>query len=644
MVLSEILSLKSRHKVTQLLILVFIYLFIILLYKSALLEALELYTYDKLIQRYSAISNAPQVTVITINEADINQLANYPVSDEILADILAQLEHYQTSVIGFDIFRNIPVPPGHKKLEKLLSQSPNIIAPMKYGDSKFTEILPPSILRDTGQFGFTDGLIDRDNIVRRGLISLHKDQQTHFYSLAFRMALLYLQEKNITIQSDANNYLQLGTTSIVPLKPDDGGYVNEDTKGYQFLLDFCKPPESIPRYTLAQFRSGQVKLEDFKDKAVLVGVDAESVKDHFYMPCSSQETGYNKLISGVMIHAAILDQLVRVAEQGHTPMKTATDWQEILWILLWVFIGGLISQWQHTFRRLLLSWVLAVGVLIGLTIVLFIQNVWLIVATPLFGFFLSSLLITAHKAMREKQQRTQLMNLFSKHVAPEIAEELWQKQEKFIAEGRPRPQQITATVMFTDIQNFTSLAEELEPTIFFDWLNEYLAAMTPLVAQHGGVVIRFVGDAIFAGFGIPVSRHSEIEICQDAINAVHCALAMNEKLIQLNKLWQQQGIPTMAMRVGLFTGPLATGSIGAKDRMEYTVHGDTVNTAARLEAFDKDQFIPDYFNHPCRILIAGKMEGYLADQFQLEAIGNVVLRGKKQKVDIYRVIGKVKKL
>lgn len=641
--MNRYLSFKKKHSVTQILIGFLTYLFIVLLYKSALLETLELYAYDKLIQQYSVKSEGSPVTVIKIDEADINQLENYPVTDGILAEVLTQLEHYEASVIGFDMFRNIPVQPGHEKLKTLLSQYQNIIAPMKYGNSKSTEILPPPVLRDTGQFGFTDGLIDRDNIVRRALITLHKDQQTPYYSLALHMTLLYFQEHNISYQPDAANNLQLGTTSIVPLKSDDGGYVGEDTKGYQFLMDFCKPPESIPRYTLTQFRSGHIKVKDFKDKLVLIGVDAASVKDHFYLPCSAQETGHNKLVSGVMIHAAIIDQLARIAEKGHAPMKTVDDWQEMFWVLLWIFVGGLISQRQHSFRRLILVWMTGLAVLIGLTVLLFTQGVWLIVATPILALFLSSILITAHRAMKEKQQRTQLMNLFSKHVAPEIAEELWLKQEYFFTEGRPRPQQAIATVMFSDLKNFTSLAEGLEPDIFFDWLNEYLAEMTPLVAKHGGVVIRFIGDAIFAGFGIPVQRQSETEIRQDAINGVCCALAMNEKLIQLNRQWQQLGKPVVAMRIGLFTGSVATGSIGAQDRMEYTIHGDTVNTAARLEAFDKYKFTPDYFNQPCRILIGGKTVEYLANQFQLEAMGNVELRGKKEKVNVFRVTGKVNK-
>jgi len=620
---------------------VLIYLFIILLYKNGLLETIELYAYDKLIQQFSITSHSSPVTVINIDEADINQMDSYPVSDGVLAEVLSKIATYEASVIGFDIFRNIPVPPGQKKLETFLSEYPNVIAPMKYGNSKSTEILPPAILRGVGRFGFTDGLVDRDNILRRALLTLHKDQQTPYYSFALHITLLYLQEKNITFQSDENKHLQLGTTSIVPLKPNDGGYVNEDTKGYQFLFDFCKPPESIRRYTLAQFKSGQIKREDFKDKIVLVGMDAESVKDHFYMPCSAQETGHEKLISGVMIHAGIIDQLVRIAKEGHAPIKTAEDWQEMLWILIWTIIGGLVSWRQYSLRRLIVIWLVGFFVLIGLTAFLFAQGVWLIVATPALALLLSGILSIAHRAAKEQQQRTQLMNLFSKHVSPEIAEELWQKQEMFFKEGRALPQQTIATVLFTDLKNATSLAEELKPAAFFDWLNEYLNEMTPLVAKHKGVVIRFIGDAIFAGFGIPVPRQSEAENRQDAINAVSCALEMNEKLIQLNKQWQQQDIPVVAMRIGLYTGTLAIGSIGTQERMEFAIQGDAVNIAARLETFDKHKFTPDYFRQPCRILIGGKTVEYLAGQFLLEAMGKVELKGKKEKVDVYRVVGKV---
>jgi adenylate cyclase len=618
------------------LIIFLVYCSVFSFYKSDASEFFELYAYDKLLQRYPAVSTVPPITAITITENDISQLKSWPISDSLLAEVLAQLIQYKARVIGIDIYRDTPVPPGHKTLDTLFRQHQNIIASMKYSDKQSTRVNPPAALLETEQFGFIDVLPDRDGIVRRGLLFLD-DGKEIFYSLPLRIALMYLQKEGITPQADTTN-LRLNSTTIAPFKPNDGGYVNADAKGYQFLLDFCKPSGSIPRYTLKQFRQGNIRAEDFMDKIILIGVVAESVKDFYYTSCN-RGTEHNQQVSGVLMHAAIVDQILRIAQQGQAPMKTATTWQEMLWIFLWTLLGVFISQRQYSLGHLIVMWMTGIGVLLSLTAFLFANGVWLIVATPALAWFSSSILAIAHNATQEKLKRSQLMNLFSKHVAPEIAEDIWEKHELFFAEGRPRPQLTTATVMFTDLQHFTALAEDLEPAVLFDWLNEYLVGMTPLVANHEGIVIRFFGDAIFAGFGIPVPRTSATQIRQDAINAVNCALAMNDKLIQLNKQWRQQELPVVGMRIGLYTGQVATGSIGDRDRMEYTIHGDTVNTAARLEGFYKSQFKPDYFQRPCRILIGGKMLEYIENHFQLEKVNNVELRGKKDIVEIYQVIG-----
>ncbi len=628
-----------KQSTASLLIIVLTYFSVLLFYKSDVSEFLELYAYDKLLQRSPVASTAPPITVITITENDISQLSSWPISDQLLAEMLAQLIQYQARVIGIDIYRDTPVPPGHKTLENLFKQHQNIITSMKYSDQQSSRVNPPPALLNTEQFGFIDALPDRDGIVRRGLLFLDDGKEV-FYSLPLRIALIYLQAEGIAPQPNTTN-LKLQSTVITPFKKNDGGYVDADAKGYQFLLDFCKPSELMPRYTLKQFRHRNVRLEDFNNKIVLIGVIADSVKDFYYTSCN-RGAEQNNRASGVMMHAAIVDQILRIAQQGQAPMKTATTRQEMLWILLWTVLGVLMSLRQHSVGRLIVVWMTGLATLLGFTALLFMNGTWLIVATPALAWLLSSVLTTAHKATLEKLKRSQLMSLFSKHVAPEIAEDIWRHQELFYAGGRPRPQQTTATVMFTDLQHFTALAEQLKPEDLFDWLNEYLAEMTPLVANHQGIVIHFVGDAIFAGFGIPVPRQSISEIRQDAINGISCALAMNERLIQLNKQWKQRRLPVVGMRIGLFTGSLATGSIGGRDRMEYTIYGDTVNTAARLEDFDKSQFNPDYFNQPCRILIGGKMLDYIGNKFQLKIVGNVELRGKKYNIDVYQVIGKSK--
>lgn len=137
-------------------------------------------------------------------------------------------------------------------------------------------------------------------------------------------------------------------------------------------------------------------------------------------------------------------------------------------------------------------------------------------------------------------------------------------------------------------------------------------------------------------FGVPAPRQTEAEIAQDAVQAVKCALAMGERLRQLNTGWVEQQLPAIAIRVGIHTRPLVAGSLGGSQRLEYAVVGDIVNTASRLESFDKDSHD---LNDICRVLIGGATFRYLGNQFLVEEVGRVKLKGKQQEIAVYQVLG-----
>jgi len=162
---------------------------------------------------------------------------------------------------------------------------------------------------------------------------------------------------------------------------------------------------------------------------------------------------------------------------------------------------------------------------------------------------------------------------------------------------------------------------------------------TPLVSDHHGVILRFLGDSIMAVFGAPIARTTEAEIRRDAVNAVRCALATQERIVALNRRLEQRGWPLISMRIGILSGRVVGGSIGTAKRFEYNVHGDTVNTASRLESFDKQAFDPDYFSTPCRILVGEPTLALIGDEFQTELVGEFRLKGKTQAIRIYRVHG-----
>jgi adenylate cyclase len=164
--------------------------------------------------------------------------------------------------------------------------------------------------------------------------------------------------------------------------------------------------------------------------------------------------------------------------------------------------------------------------------------------------------------------------------------------------------------------------------------------MAQHVMNHGGVIDKYIGDSIMAILGVPLPRQTDAEISQDAANAVNSALAMERSLKQLNSDWREQHLPTIAMRMGIFTGPLVAGSLGSAQRLEYTVIGDTVNTASRLESFDKDLFALDGLNSPCRIIIGEATLHRLGHHFETQQLGEVSLKGKDQKITVYGVIGR----
>lgn len=246
--------------------------------------------------------------------------------------------------------------------------------------------------------------------------------------------------------------------------------------------------------------------------------------------------------------------------------------------------------------------------------------------------------MTAYMSNREKKERAVLMSLFGQYVSPQVATTIWQQRDHVLHNGRPRSQRLVASVLFTDLVGFTTVSESLDPQALTDWLDDYMEAMTPHVIAHGGTVLKYLGDGLMAAFGVPLPRTEDAQIRSDAIHAVQCALEMEAKLIELNRQWHAEALPVIGMRIGIFTGTVVAGSTGGIQRLEYNVHGDAVNTASRLESFDKDGFIPDFIEQPCRILIGEPTLNYLDGQFHTKPIGDVELKGKEQKVTVYRVM------
>ena len=230
------------------------------------------------------------------------------------------------------------------------------------------------------------------------------------------------------------------------------------------------------------------------------------------------------------------------------------------------------------------------------------------------------------------------MKLYSRHVSKEIAESIWANRDSFLEGHRPLAQKLVVTVLFTDLKGFSTLAERMEPSQLYIWLNGYLGAMAQVIQDHGRVLKQFTGDGILALFGVPVPHTTLAQQGNDPAAAVRCALAMGRRLVVLSDDWQKAGLPAVSMRVGIYTGEVAAGSVGSDDRFEYAVIGHAVNTAARLEAYDKSLADPDLLPNRCRILVGAPTHDLLDGKFASREIGLLQVKGKVNKVPVFQIL------
>lgn len=602
-----------------------------------MLQPTELALYDFYIRFQPQVSQPEgRILIVAISESDIARLASWPLNDQLLARALKNLLAHRPRVIGLDLFRNIEVPPGSEELRALFSTNIPVVLVKKFGDGISPGVPGPYMSGKGSLVGFSDALVDPGGVTRRGLLFMDDGVESSA-SFSLLVASLYLQKEGIGLQPDPANpeLLRFGKTTFVPLDTDAGSYVNLDTRGYQFLLDFTGMGARFAKISLMDVLAGNIPDEAVRDRIVLIGATAESLRDFFYIPFSrSFEEG--EKVCGIEVHATMVSQLLRCALDGRAPMRYLSERSELLWILLWGLLGYALGLKAHSFRRFAVIGLLIPAFLAGITFFLFFRGMWVPATPPLLAFLLSADFFRLYLLSVEKRQRAMLMRLFERHVSKDIAEAMWAQREQFIHDGLPRPQQLIATVLFTDLKNFTSISEQFgDAGKLIEWLNEYMEAMTTHVFDNGGQVNKYIGDAIMAVFGVPVARSSEEEIAGDAVRAIRCAMRMGQHLEELNEKWAREMRPTVKMRVGIYTGPLMVGCIGSKQRLEYTVIGDTVNVASRLESFDKG-LDPE---NPCRILIGQSTWEYVHGQFEGRNLGSIALKGKDRRLEIYQLMG-----
>jgi adenylate cyclase len=617
------------------------------------LESVEIATYDEFLRRRPLpTAIAPRIALIEIVEDDIRSFG-HPLCDDTLALVLERVLAAKPRAIGIDLYRDAPVPqpcgardpdaplpPHYQALGKVVTESQNVVMVMKVPGPDESGTPPPAFLEGTNQFGFSDLPIDSDGAVRRAMLFLwHGDAS--YVSFSLQLALHYLAPDGLTLTADPEQpeFVRLGDTTVPPFESNDGGYVDEDAAGYQFLIEYLEGANAYPIFSLGQVARGEVSADAFHDRVVILGSTAVSVKDHLHTPVNQGSTP----MPGIEVHGHEVSQLIRFAHGESKPLAVVSERGEMLWVLSWAFLGTLIGLWNRGARIQGFVAIAALAGLVAFAYQLFLHGTWIPVIAPALVGASATGLASLYTGFNERAQRRQVTDLFSRFLRPAVADEIWRQREAFSdSTGLPRARSVTLTTLFSDLKGFTGASERMGPEQLTRWINGYLNAMAETVDRFEGVVDDYAGDGIKANFGFPVPAKNEDEITRDAQNAVRCALAMGEEMTRLNEQWRAAGLDEGRMRIGVYTGPATTGAIGGSKSLKYTTVGDSINTAARLETFDKESFASDPEARVSRVLIGGETFDRLDSSFETEFLGEHALSGKSEMTRIYRVLGSSK--
>ena len=631
-------------------------------------QQLELIAYDSRLRFFMPKTQDQRVVILDIDEKSLNAEGRWPWSRDKLALMVKQLfERYKVKVIGFDVaFAEADNSSGLNSLESLgkaelkntpefqtflerarksldydklfadeIAKHPVVLGFFLGGKTDKSGVLPtpvfdiaalpPTEYRHHAASGYSGNIeqlqagatasghlypaLDFDGTTRRVPIFMRYGDG-YYEAMSLAVTRTYLG--NLPVQVRTENAGVKGSGNVGWIRDLTIGDLTIPLDEAMTALVPYRGAQGVFRYVSAtDVIRGTLPPEELKDKIIIVGTSAQGLLD-------LRSTPVREDFPGVEIHANLVSGFLEKTIK-HRPAESIA-----IAVLTIVFLGIPFAVLMPRMSALV-----GTGVMVVMIVALHAFNLYewkannyvLPIAPPVLMLVLLYFINMAWGFFAEARSRRLITGLFGTYVPKELVAEMSKNPEEYSMRGETREM----TVLFSDVRNFTSISEGLTAEQLKDMMNAYLTAMTEEVQRHRGTIDKYIGDAIMAFWGAPLSDP------EHALHSLETAMAMQSSIRKLDDDFVRKGWPMLNIGVGLNSGPMNVGDMGSKFRRAYTVMGDAVNLASRLEGLTKE--------YGLKVLVSGNIVQSVPGYVYRE-IDKVRVKGKNEGVAIFEPIGK----
>jgi len=558
------------------------------------LEGLEYWSLERMFfEVRGAVQPRAPIVIVAIDESSFIELnQQWPFPRAMHAQLLDKIAADKPLAIGIDLIFDVPSsrgPEDDQALGDAVARAGNVVlgAAPKYENRGFVEQfdanMPLPIIRKGGVVGPVN--LDQDAV----------DGHVRRAPLRVRMADEFVPG------FDAQIYQMAAKKGLAaaPLP---------DTRS--ILINFNGPPRTFPWVLYYKALKGEdefVPKGYFRDKIVLIGPTSDVLHDFFLTAFARG----SEQMPGVEIHANVLETYIRGNRVREVPV-----WISTVLAAIAALVGAALVVRLHALRAFFTAVLLWVVLTIFAYLGFLYFDLWMRGMAGTVGLFLGYGATVIENFVREQREKRRLSQFFSPEVLREVVRH---RDDNSLGSTRR-----LVTVLFSDIRGFTTLSERLEPEQVAEMLREYLTEMTEIVFRNGGTVDKYIGDCVMALYNAPFPDPDH------AVKAVRTGLEFQEKTLEVSRRWEEKLGVQIRNGVGINTGEAVVGTMGSRQRLEYTAIGDTINLGARLESITKEYGVG--------IIVSEYTHKLLKDEFMTRELGEVIVKGKSQPVKIFGVL------